>query len=173
MSAVNGGNASGAKGSIPILLREWTAGLILIVFALYLVIMIANIGTQDSTWGRYLTILTALQAFAATAGGVLLGATIKTEQVKTAQADAKNARNNLSSVANAAQRSAAESRQSRSKWFTPTRAVRQLKEEAVEQYVVDESRAEPTHWVVSTEDTKEVDPRLDELAALAHDLSKV
>jgi len=158
--------------SVPDWLRDSTAILIMLAFALLVVVMVLNIGAQDTTWSRYLTILNVVQAFAAAAAGILLGTTIKTAQAKTAQIDARHAKNNLATLANALTRGALTSRQSAGKWFMQTHPVRAQRAGMDITYVADSVGSAPTHWVATKDALSEVDPQLESLAALAQDLSR-
>jgi hypothetical protein len=155
------------KTVIPDWLRDGVAVVILGAFAIYLVVMILNIGATDPAWSRYMTILNVIQAFAAAAGGILLGTTIKTAQVKTAENEAQHAKKDLKSLSQLVQTSFDASRESPGKWFNPTLPVRPRQEGDQRTYIADVSAPTPTHWVVSKDEAEEVDPQFKALVAYA------
>lgn len=122
-------------------------------------------------------IFNVVQAFAAAGGGVLLGTTIKTQEVKNAQDKAKAANDRRSetlqrgvTLRDATKLALQRSTSSPSKLFWPSRAVRPERKGEAEMFVAETKAELQTHWVVSADETKEVDPELSGLAQLAANL---
>lgn len=173
------GSADGKtpRSTVPDLLKNVIAVVFVILFLVFVVVLAFNINSQDNVWGRYLVIFNIVQAFATAGGGVLLGTTIKTQEAKNAQVK-ENAANEKASdtyekgvtLRHAIQDALDRSTSSPSKLFFPSRAVRPERTGQTMMFV-DETEARPqTHWVVSANETKEVDPELVGLARLATDL---
>ncbi len=169
-------NQSATQPAVPDWLKNLSAVVFVILFLIFVGLLVSNINSDDKTWGRYLVLFNVVQAFAAAAGGVLLGTTIKSQEVKNAQDKEKAANDKASEVhqRGTALRDAIQSALQRStdcptRLFQPSRQVRPQRSGDTELYVAD-AQFQPTHWVVKEDETQQVDPELTGLAQLASNL---
>ncbi len=165
------------KPRVPDWLKNLIALVFVILFLAFVAVLVFNINSADKEWGRYLVIFNIVQAFAAAGGGALLGTTIKTQAIKNAQDNEKAAKDKANEIQekgvtlrDAIQSALRRSESSPSKLFVPSRPVRSQQSGETMMYVVDTRAQQPTHWVVQTNETKNVDPELEGLAQLAADL---
>ncbi len=170
----SGDDGSTTNPAVPDWLRDLIAVAFVVLFVAFVVVLVFNINSADTTWGRYLVIFNVVQAFAAAGGGILLGTTIKTQQVKNAQDNEKAANERANekqqrglTLRNAIQSSLQRSKDSPSRLFRPSRPVRQQANHA---YVEEAQAEQATHWVVARSEATDVDPELEGLAKLAADL---
>jgi hypothetical protein len=171
------GNGSMTKPTVPDWLKNLIALVFVILFLAFVWVLVLNINSADKEWGRYLVIFNVVQTFAAAGGGVLLGTTIKSQEVKNAQdkekaADGKASEIHQKGVAlrDAIHSALQRSTSSPSKLFQPSRPVRPQRTGETTVYVADMQVQQPRHWVVEENETKEVDPELSGLAQLASNL---
>jgi hypothetical protein len=173
------GSADGKtpRSTVPDLLKNVIAVVFVILFLVFVVVLAFNINSEDKLWGRYLVIFNIVQAFAAAGGGVLLGTTIKTQEVNIAQVKENTANKRASdtykdgvTLRHAIEDALNRSTSSPSKLFLPSRAVRPQRTGETMMFVDETEAKPPTHWVVSANETKEVDPELAGLARIAADL---
>lgn len=174
---VNQGNGSVTKPTVPDWLKNLIAVVFVILFLALVGVLVFNVNSADKEWGRYLVIFNVVQAFAAAGGGVLLGTTIKSQEVKNAQDKEKAADDKASelhqkgvALRDAIHSALQRSTNSPSKLFEPSRPVRPQETGETTTYVADMQGQRPTHWVVEENETKEVDPELSGLAQLASNL---
>jgi len=165
------------KPTVPDWLKNLIALVFVVLFLGFVGVLILNIGSADKEWGRYLVIFNVVQAFAAAGGGVLLGTTIKAQEVKNAQDKEKASNDKASEIGqkgltlrDAIQSALQRSTSSPSRLFSPARAVKPQRIGETTMYVADMQVQKPTHWVVEENETKDVDPELAGLAQLAANL---
>jgi hypothetical protein len=170
-------NGSVTKPTVPDWLKNLIAVVFVILFLAFLGVLVFNINSEDKEWGRYLVIFNVVQAFAAAGGGVLLGTTIKSQEVKNAQDKEKAADDKAGEIhqkgmalRDAIHSALERSTSSPSKLFQPSRPVRPQRTGDTTMYVTDMQVQRPTHWVVEESETTEVDPELIGLEQLASNL---
>ena len=174
---VSQGNGSMTKPTVPNWLKNLIALVFVILFLAFVGVLVFNIHSADKEWARYLVIFNVVQAFAAAGVGVLLGTTIKSQEVKNAQDKEKAADDKANEIhqkgmalRDAIHSALQRSTSSPSKLFQPSRPVRPQRTGENTMYVADIQVQRPTLWVVEESETKEVDPELSGLAQLASDL---
>jgi hypothetical protein len=165
------------KATVPDWLKNLIAVVFVVLFLVFVGVLAFNVSSADREWGHYLVIFNVVQAFAAAGGGVLLGTTIKAQQVQNAQDKEKTANDKASemqqrgvTLRNAIQLAAQQSTNSPKKLFSPRRAVRPQQTGETVMYVADVEGESATHWLVDKNETEEVDPELTRLEKLAKDL---
>jgi hypothetical protein len=165
------------KATVPDWLKNLIAVVFVVLFLVFVGILTFNVSSADREWGHYLVIFNVVQAFAAAGGGVLLGTTIKAQQVQNAQDKEKAANDKASerqqkgvTLRNAIRLAVQQSTSSPKKLFFPLRAVRPQQSGETKMYITDVEAESATHWLVDKNETEEVDPELTRLEKLAEDL---